>query len=399
MCETLFAPDRGHFIGSRDVRHSRTATTGRLTPRHSERNRTHGRVARTRSYCGEPRRSDLCLSGKDRNDPHSRRDGDAGSSAALIAPSWLSCRHGQPARSWGLRTFGQFAQLPPLGVVARLGEEGAHWQRQAQGSVTRQLRLLGQAVHLHKEVELEDSISTLEPLLFLLGKMLFELCIELTARSCSTNQLRVSLQLEGHANHRVRVQLPVPISDRETLLKLLHYELEQHPAPAPIQRVRLELEPVSHRRTQEHLFTPAYPFPEQLELTIARVRRIVGPENIGTPVVLATHRPDGFVMKSFASSAQSELEKPEKPIMLAFRRFRPPPPAQIKTERQPVHIASAIVKGTIASAKGPWHTSGDWWLQNPWQREEWDIGLQNGGLYKIYRDLATMSWFVDGNYD
>ncbi len=300
---------------------------------------------------------------------------------------------------WGLRTFGQFAQLPPLGVAARLGEEGLYWQQQAQGAVKRQLRLVSEVPSFRKELVLDDPVSTLEPLLFLLGQLLFELCTELAARSLATNEMRVTMRLEKEPEQLITIRLPVPMSDRKALLKLLHCELEQHPARAPVRAVRLELEPAAPKTTQEHLFTPAYPLPEQIELTIARIRRFVGTENIGTPVLLDTYKPDGFAMKAFAPSAQSEIEERRTTIPLAFRRFRPPQPAQVKTECRPVYLSSIVATGSVSSARGPWYSSGHWWQQDAWHREEWDIGLQSGALYKIFCDLKTNSWFIEGNYD
>jgi protein ImuB len=46
---------------------------------------------------------------------------------------------------------------------------------------------------------------------------------------------------------------------------------------------------------------------------------------------------------------------------------------------------------------GPWRSSGDWWTPDPWSRDEWDIALSDGGLYRLYCDPA--GWFVEGSYD
>src|SRR5207244_2780731 len=62
--------------------------------------------------------------------------------AAILAPLPLYLLGGSPefARTmdlWGLRTFGEFAALPPLGVAARLGEDGVLFQRLARGERSR----------------------------------------------------------------------------------------------------------------------------------------------------------------------------------------------------------------------------------------------------------------------
>ena len=44
----------------------------------------------------------------------------------------------------------------------------------------------------------------------------------------------------------------------------------------------------------------ALPEPEKLELTVARVRHLVGDDRVGTPELRDTHRPDSFLMRAFA---------------------------------------------------------------------------------------------------
>jgi len=60
---------------------------------------------------------------------------------------------------------------------------------------------------------------------------------------------------------------------------------------------------------------------------------------------------------------------------------------------------SAVARGAVGIAKGPWFTSGNWWRTDAWNREEWDIALRSGALYRIFRDLRNEAWFVEGNYD
>jgi len=74
------------------------------------------------------------------------------------------------------------------------------------------------------------------------------------------------------------------------------------------------------------------------------------------------------------------------PSGLPLRRFRPPLPARIETcERRPVLIRSAVFNGVIADVRGPFLSSGNWWENNRWWREEWDIQAADGTLYRIFR--------------
>jgi hypothetical protein len=48
---------------------------------------------------------------------------------------------------------------------------------------------------------------------------------------------------------------------------------------------------------------------------------------------------------------------------------------------------------------GPWRLFGEWWGEAPFARDYFDVELQGGGLYRIYRNLDDESWWVDGVYD
>ena len=328
--------------------------------------------------------------------------GEEGRALSALSLHLLGCppQMGELFDLWGIRTFGQFAALPTAGIAARLGEEGVDWQRVARGSARRQLRLMEEKIDYSREMELEDPIPLLEPLFFLLARFLFELCTELTARSLATNEIGLRLGLEKEAEHVVTLRLPAPMTDQKALLKLLELELSGRPPGAAIRKIRLTLEAVKPRIVQEDFFAPAYPSPEKLEVTIARIRHFVGAENIGSPRVLDTHRPDGFVMGAAAQRPTSALPAlRENLVRMAFRRFRPPQKAHVITEQQPVHITSAVARGAVGIAKGPWFTSGNWWRTDAWNREEWDIALRSGALYRIFRDLRSEAWFVEGNYD
>ncbi len=295
--------------------------------------------------------------------------GEEGRHLAPLSLHLLGCPVdlGELLDLWGLRTFGEFARLPALGIAARCGEEGVYWQRQTLGLVQRQLRIAGEPVRFSKEQHWEHAIETVEPLLFIIGRMLVELCVELAARSLATNEVCVRMELVHHpSGHAVNVRLPVPLNDAKTLLKLLQCELEQHPASAAVRAVQLELKPVSPKTTQEHLFTPSYPAPEQLELTLARIRRPVGTDNVGTPALLDKHKPDSYQMQAFAPPPRPTEKTVLPPLPLAFRRFRPPASAQVTFREHPTRIVSRGIQGSVSLAYGPWYSSGHWWLPDAW---------------------------------
>ncbi len=334
---------------------------------------------------------------------------------------------------WGVRTFEEFAALPVAGVSERLGQDGLKLQRLAGGKTKRHLKIPQPAAVFKNSIELEYPISQLEALSFILARLLNQTCASLNAYALATNALQVELKLENGALHELKLNLPYPMRDHKVFLKLILLDTEMHPPPAAVVGVSINCEPVKPRVLQTGLFIPLAPEPEKLELMLARLGKLVGAENLGSPELLDTHRPDAFRVKKFAlkdtkrkkkrsnqqsavSNQQFEIRNPK--FTLAFRRYRPPLRALVQAERgHPMEISAwdknKSVYGKVVCAAGPWRTTGEWWRADTWARDEWDVAIESaktkeaGGpgssrlqvLYRIYRELRSGSWFVEGVYD
>ncbi len=81
-----------------------------------------------------------------------------------------------------------------------------------------------------------------------------------------------------------------------------------------------------------------------------------------------------------------------------MRRFRPSAGGAVQKEKGcPVFLNSTPATGKILQCAGPYRLSGNWWDQERWQTEEWDIELAEGGLYRLSQ--ARGAWTVEGCYD
>lgn len=327
-----------------------------------------------------------------------------GSEAKAIAPLPLSLLASTPEtaqilHAWGIHTFGELAALPPLGIAARLGDEGIHLREQARGESSRQLRPVHETLQFEETLELDYPVELLEPLAFLLARLLNELCQRLAAHALATNEIRLCLFLEDRTQHEAALKLPLPMRDPQGFLKLLQLELDARPPQSPVVKIRMALEPVKPRTQQQGLFLPVAPEPERLEITLARLMNLLGAENVGSPRIRNTHRPDSFQIDRF-STLHKSLNQPLPSAPLILRRYRPLKHAQvILTNQRPVRISALQITGKVVAAAGPWRTSGEWWMPEPWDRDEWDVALSDGALYRLHEDRRTGRWFLEGNYD
>jgi len=432
---------------------------------------------------------------------------------------------------WGIRTFRALAALPPTELSERLAQEGIHLQRLARGASLRALVPAPEPLHFEEAMDLDYPVAELDPLAFILGRLLNQLCARLAARGRATQELRLvlgvdrseevdsQLKVESRQStvegQRSKVQvdsqqltvdsqksnrnpgtfkfrpstftsstsedsselfsprvpspesrilrLPFPTCNARLLLKLWLLDLEARPPSAPILKVAIAAEPVRPRVAQGDLFLPRAPDPQKLELTLARLKGVVGEDRAGSPELLDTHRPDALRMRKFvgaleirgSKSSESKVESrrsksetrnsklklrelriskpetrgpnPESRPAMALRLFRPPLAAQVELQNgRPARVearraSGPAVRGSVTSAAGPWRTSGDWWTDHPWEHDEWDIEIRSvvrrplsvagfhgksraertevAHLYRIYCDLTDGRWFFEGLYD
>ena len=363
---------------------------------------------------------------------------------------------------WGIRKLRDLAALPDVALSERLGQDGILLQALARGVTSRTLVPVEPPLIFEEVVELEYPLVLLEPLAFLLGRLLEQLCTRLEARALATQELRLSLELENgwqaedlstnngatgvparpsgaktRQSFQRTLRLPVPLLDPKTFLKLLQLDLKAHPPGAPIVKIHLAAEPVRPRAAQNGLFLPPAPEPEKLELTLARIAGIVGEDKVGSLELLDTHRPQGFRMQRFAPEsfspqrlpstalrAGSDTEKNsshfsvqknssvspclrgECDLVTALRIFRPPIDAVVTMQDgKPADITcprNKAMQGEILWAAGPWRSSGDWWEKEGWARDEWDIAVQGESdiaLFRLVRDRLGGRWFLEGAYD
>jgi len=302
----------------------------------------------------------------------------------------------QTLETWGIHTIEQLAQLPETGIVERFGPTGVYLQRLAKGAIHRPLRIAQPEITYDDRIDLDHPISLLEPLLFLIARILNDQCSKLMSNAMAAQEIMIRLELEDRTEHLRTLRLPVPMRDSKALLKLLQMDLEAHPPQSATMALSLTLKPAQPRTTQGGIFLPAAPAPDKLELTLARIRGLVGEDNAGVPELLDTHHPHPFrlVNRQPQISSQTAIASHQ-----AFRYFRPPLTATVDLDcNRPARIAASGVHGKVLNAAGPWRTSGDWWTTEPWNRDEWDIALTNGALYRIYCD-PDRRWFIEGSYD
>jgi len=352
---------------------------------------------------------------------------------------------------WGVETLQALAALPVLQLSERLGQEGVRLSELARGVRRRSLVLAQASSSFAEEMELDDAVEELEPLSFLLGRLLDQLCARLEARALAVRAVRIRFELQPSfekdfqtlqedlrrkpdvKQYEKVLTLPVPMRNAKTLLKLLRLQLQGDPPPAPIQKIYMTADAAAPRVAQNGLFVPCGPDPEKLEVTIARLGKLVGEGNLGCAELLDSHRPESFRMARFVALVEREKRAVRRPFeaqdagvtkqqretrkaVTGLRVTRPAQAVRVELrDEQPVKVYLRGMRGEVVAASGPWRGSGDWWQEDAWQQDEWDLAIafpaaqkegeqkrgegRHTGLYRIFYDALRQGWFVRGEYD
>ena len=348
---------------------------------------------------------------------------------------------------WGINTLGELAALPETELVARLGPEAQRWHALARGAAEHAFVPIEPAFLLEEFCEFETPVEQIDSLLFVGARMIDCLVARAAGRALALTSLKAEMRLERGATHCTSIKPALPSADRKFLLKLLHLEISAHPPQAAVVALTLRADAGQQSKVQLGLFAPQTPEPSRLDVTLARLRALVGEERVGSPVLDDSHRADNFRMEGFKLPAEQVSESASRRAItglrietggahtddgwprMALRRVRPArvvrvlvaPAAAIGsrlraitglrietggTQRsvlKPVSFRDGEHSYIVAAAYGPWRTSGCWWAVDAWDTEEWDVlatASDNASVACLLTcDRTRNAWRLEAIYD
>jgi protein ImuB len=330
---------------------------------------------------------------------------------------------------WGLHTLGDLARLPRADIHARLGPIGVVLHQAACGEPIASFVPAGETVRFVERLELEYAIEGLEPLSFVLARLCESLSASLERADRGAVEVRLRLRLVTRAVHERTLHLPAPLRDARVLRTLILLDLESHLPPAAIDWVEVEAGVVPGAIAQGSLLARALPSAADLATLLARLRALAGESRVGAPALVDTHDARVVAMSAFQvpgfrgsgvpkfagqrqKSAIRQLQnlgtpEPRNPgtTSVGFRRFRLPIAARVVMHGgAPVRVdlaARGLAGGRVLACAGPWRTSGRWWAldMSGWDRDEWDVELADGGVYRLAKSRATSQWVIEGIVD
>ena len=246
--------------------------------------------------------------------------------------------------------------------------------------------------------DLDFPVEDFEQLIFILNHGLDKLLNQVVEHGFSTEHLDISFRLRDKTTKSYEIKTSFPTLEKTFWLKLINLRISLDPPGVGIVSVNVVSHFTRPRPAQKGLYAVSRPEPESLLLTANKLKKLVGEENVGVPVLLNQRLPEPFTLDADKLPSGTErIEVREDGPVIAFSYFNPPIAAKVSIrDKQLIHLHTPYVSGKVKECSGVWRRNSRWWNRG-WNTEEWDVEIENGGVYRLCR--ISSHWFLVGEYD
>jgi len=325
--------------------------------------------------------------------------------AAFVAPTPIDVLGIDPKTSerlhlLGIRTLGELAALPHGPFVRRFGTEAARWHALARG--IDDVPLVPRARHasieraLFGEGEAGGSASE-EALLFALRTLVARIVDDLVITGKRARELVLTLECENGDVHETLVHVANPTAREAMLFDLIRAHLEGVRLEAAVEGLRLRIKRMEGGASPLALFSVDDPDAEAIELALARLEAAFGDGCVLRARVVEGYRPERRVAyERFTAQLPQASAVLHHEAGMQLRMFVEPQQLDVVMKNGAPHLVGTPPQ-TVVDYAGPWRVAEEWWSLSPLTRDDYDIMLADGSLYRIaYRDER---WLLLGIYD
>ena len=279
------------------------------------------------------------------------------------------------------------------------------------------------------DYQLDFPVDDFEQLIFILNHGLDKLLSQTSQSGFSTEQLDIFFRLQNQTERTYEIKTSFPTLEKTFWLKLINLRISLDPPESEIVAIRVTSHFTPPRPSQQGLYAVSRPEPERLLLTVNKLKKLVGEENVGVPVLIdqqiekaftldADAMPLGKEVITAASSEElnqdmkakrllqrvaeqpQEIDNPQSATpnpVIAFSYFNPPFPADVLIrEKRLIFLRTQYFSGHVKKYSGVWKANSKWWDKS-WKAQEWDVEIENHGVYRLCR--VNNDWFLAGEYD
>ncbi len=298
----------------------------------------------------------------------------------------------------GLESIEQLRNIPENDLIARYGQDfravidliDQHGKRTLIPNIKEQ--------NIEWNFQLEHSVKELERLVFIIASGVSEVLNETDHRGLSTEHITTEFTFENGQTKTYEVKISFPTVQKNFWRRIIDHRISQDLPEDHIISIKIICHFTTARTAQFGLYSATKPEPESLHLTVNKIKKLVGDENVGIPVLLDQRLQKPFLLDSELEpigieSVESKAIKPQ----IIFNYFEPPIPAFVWIENRKLkYLKTKYFEGKVKEHGGIWRANSHWWA-GFWSTEEWDVEVENHGVFRLSR--KGREWFVIGEYD
>jgi len=298
----------------------------------------------------------------------------------------------------GISRIEDLQEVPVDDLIARYGQGFRNVLDLIDQSAKRQLTPNIKEKNVGWSYELDSPVDDFGQLIFILNRALDELLADISTRAMSTEQIDIRFKLEKKGEKSYEIKTSFPTLDKSFWLKLINLRISVDAPQAEIISIRVVAHFTKPRPSQTGLYAASKPQPESLLLTVGKIKKLAGEENVGIPVILEKRLEHPFALDADKLPQGSENTQTKLvPPAIAFAYYDPPIPAEIFVRnRQLLYLRTPEFAGRVLAYSGVWKSNAGWWGKS-WRVHEWHVEIENAGIYRLQK--KGKEWFVAGEFD
>lgn len=330
----------------------------------------------------------------------------------------------------GINSIEDLRQIPTDDLINRYGQQFREVLDVIEQNGRRFLKPNIKENKVAWEYNLDFPVEDFEQLIFVVNHGLDHLFEAVSHEGHSTEHLDITFKLcrspqvsKGVTSiteiKTYEIKTSFPTLEKKFWLKLINLRVSMDPPEAAIIVVSVVSHFTKPRPDQKSLYAASRPTPESLLLTANKLKKLVGEENVGIPVLLNQRLVEPFMLDAdkLPEAGIGSGRGPHRSIsewdassdwvfdssntqpqgIIAFNYFRPPLHAEVLVrDSRLVFIRTRSFSGYVTEYSGVWKANSKWW-KKLWKTQEWDIEVENNGVYRLCR--INSEWFLTGEYD
>lgn len=297
----------------------------------------------------------------------------------------------------GIATLGELAKLPHGPFERRFGRDAARRHEWARGIDRTPFVPRGHSVTIEASMFGEGQADDEAQVFFALRMVLTRICSDLGRCGKRANALQLRLELDSGDRPVLDVLLVAPTSDERSMFEVLRAKLEGLQFVAPVVGLHLRALRLEEGGEELALFSGGDIDTQRIAVTLARLEAVLGEPALRAELRDAHPLEERYAYEPFTIPKRHACEAPLATLPATVPQLR-----LLRVQETDVRVlrGEPAFVGTpfqaVLECAGPWRIE-EGWFGAAVVRDEYDVLLEDGEMYRIYRQGAR--WYVRGVYD